>query len=329
MGTVFIIYLYARDSEEAAADFEMAFAEVDRLDATLSNYLPTSELARINRTAYHEAVTTDPEVFGFLRESLDYARRSNGAFDITVGPLMRAWGFFRGHGHYPSDSELAQARAAIGWEKVVLDPASRTVRFQVPGMEFDPGGIGKGYAVDQVVGLLREGGVQSALIDAGSSTIYALGAPPGKNGWPVQIPRPEDRTQSVSTVLLRDTSLSTSGNYEKFFELNGHFYCHIMDPRTGKPVEGMLQTTVIVPRATDSDALSTAMFVMGPTQGVKLLQSISSARGLWILGQPKKVTQMFTWHWPSKVPGAMEADAAMASNQSAVRKSISRGSNHP
>jgi thiamine biosynthesis lipoprotein len=326
MGTVFTIYLYAADNEQAAADFEMAFAEVDRLDATLSNYLPGSELSRINRNASQEAVTTDPEVFEFLRTSFDYARRSDGAFDISVGPLMRAWGFFRGQGHYPSDAELAQARTSVGWEKVTLDPASRTVRFQTAGMELDPGGIGKGYAVDQVVSLLRESGVQSALIDAGSSTIYALGAPPGKNGWPVQIPRPENRKRSVTTVLLRDTSLSTSGNYEKFFTLNGRLYCHIMDPRTGMPVEGMLQTTVIVPQATDSDALSTAMFVMGPARGAKLLQSLPSASGLWIMGRPKAATRMFTWQWPTKIPGATEVRGLAPSKDSAVHNSQARDS---
>jgi thiamine biosynthesis lipoprotein len=302
MGTVFTMYLYAVDGQHAAANFEMAFEEIDRLDATLSNYRPGSELSRINRSAAREAVTTDPEVFGFLQRCMDYSRRSNGAFDITVGPLMRAWGFFRGEGHYPSSAKLAEARKPVGWQYVALNTKLRTVRFTTPGVELDPGGIGKGFAVDSVVALLRESGVTAALVDAGSSSIYALGAPPHEKGWRVQIPRPEDRSKSISTVFLRDTSLSTSGNYEKLFLLNGHVYCHIMDPRSGEPVQGMLQTTVITPLATDSDALSTAMFVMGPTEGGKLLQSVPGASGLWILGD-SKTRRIVAWRWRDGRPG--------------------------
>jgi thiamine biosynthesis lipoprotein len=284
MGTTFTIYLYAPDATAAEANFEAAFDEIERIEEALSNYRPTSELSRINRLAPAEDVTTDPEVFAFLQTSLEYGRRTQGAFDITVGPLMRAWGFFRGEGHYPSPDELARARHNVGWQNVVLDPARRTVHFLKPGVELDPGGIGKGYAVDRVVDLLREAGVTAALIDAGSSTFYALGAPPDQSGWKIRVPRPGDRSRTVSTVILRDESLSTSGSYEKFFKLDGRVYCHIMDPRTGAPVENVLQTTVIAPDATTSDALSTSMFVMGPQTAARLLDAASLVSGLWITG---------------------------------------------
>jgi thiamine biosynthesis lipoprotein len=210
----------------------------------------------------------------------------------------------------------------------VLDPTSRTVRFTAPGVELDPGGIGKGYAVDRVVRVLRESGITSALVDAGASTIRALGAPPGKEGWPVQIPRPKNRQQSVSTVFLRDNSLSTSGNYEKFFKLNGRLYCHIMDPRTGEPVQNMLQTTVIAPQAVDSDALSTAMFVMGPGTGTELLRSVPQAEVLWITDD-SSTTHMITWNWPSEIPGAITAGDYLASQSRVMRKSKQGGSSHP
>src|SRR5262249_42635422 len=182
--------------------------------------------------AAQEAVTTDPEVFQLILRSLEYSRQTDGAFDITVGPLMRAWGFFRGSGHYPTATELAKARVGVGWQNVVLDPTARTGRFTAPGVELDLGAIGKGYAVDRVVAVLKEAGVTSALVDAGSSTLYALGAPPDKPGWTVRVPRPGNRTQTLTTVLLSNQSLSTSGSYEKFFRLNGRTYCHIMNPRT-------------------------------------------------------------------------------------------------
>src|SRR5204862_7533577 len=130
-----------------------------------------------------------------------------------IGPLMKAWGFFRASGHYPSKAELETAKAKVGWQNVHLNAANRTVHFTRNGVELDLGAIGKGYTVDQMASVLRESGIQSALVDAGSSTLYALGAPPGKNGWTVRVPRPGHRDQTVSTVLLRDASLSTSGSY--------------------------------------------------------------------------------------------------------------------
>ena len=300
MGTTFTIYLYAPNQTRADEEFEAAFEEVDRIEEALSNYRESSELSRINRFAGQQKVTTDPEVFNLLQTSFDYSRKSDGAFDITVGPLMRAWGFFRKNGQYPTRSALERARSRTGWTKVDLDPQQRTASFKVPGMELDMGGIGKGYAVDRVIDLLREAGVTSALVDAGSSTLYALGAPPGKDGWKVVVPRPSDRAHAISEVLLRDNSLSTSGSYEKFFRLNGRTYCHIMDPRTGEPVPGMLQTTVIAPTGTATDALSTTMFVMGPTAGRKLLGSMPNTSAIWITNSTNE-THIEQWHWPGRL----------------------------
>lgn len=297
MGSVFTIYLYAKDESQASAAFEAAFDEVERLEEALSNYRDSSELSRINRLADSQPVTTDPEVFGLLQTSLDYSKKTAGAFDITVGPLMKAWGFFRASGHYPSQADLENARAKTGWQHVQLDPANRTVHFANQGMELDLGAIGKGYTVDQMVNVLREAGIHSALVDAGSSTLYALGAPPDKNGWIVRVPRPGHRDQTVSTVLLRDASLSTSGSYEKFFWLNGRVYCHILNPHTGTPVEGMLQTSVIARDGTTTDALSTSMFVMGPQAGKALLSTFPGTAGFWITGETTS-PQMVRWNWP-------------------------------
>jgi len=298
MGTIFTVYLYADSPKSAAPYFDAAFGEIDRLDATLSNYRSTSELSRINRLAGRSPVTTDPEVFTFLQRAMGYSLQSDGAFDMTVGSLMRAWGFFRGEGRYPDTQELKRARGAIGWQHVVLDAKERTVRFTISGIELDPGGIGKGYAVERVAELLREAGIRSGMINAGSSTIYGLGAPPGTKGWTVHVPRPGHDRESLSTVMLRDQALSTSGSYEKFFRLNGTTYCHIMDPRTGLPVQAMLQTTVITPSATDSDALSTAIFVLGPDRGKKLLDSYPKTGALWLQGKDPYASKTISWHWP-------------------------------
>jgi thiamine biosynthesis lipoprotein len=167
-------------------------------------------------------------------------------------------------------------------------------------VELDLGAIGKGDAVDRVVTVLREAGVTAALVDAGSSTIYALGAPPGESGWKVRVPSPGDRSKNISTVLLRDASLSTSGNYEKFFQLNGATYSHIMDPRTGVPVQDMVQTTVIAKDGTTTDALSTSLFVMGRSASKKLLETMPDVAAIWLRGKASS-PRIESSHWPSCV----------------------------
>ncbi len=294
MGTDFTLYIYAADAAAADREAERVFAIVDQLDALLSNYNPQSELSRINHEAANRAVTTDPETFRFLQESLSWSARSDGAFDITVGKLMKAWGFFRSTGHVPSDAELAPVRAETGWKRVVLDADTRTVRFTSPGVELDPGGIGKGFAVDAAVKALRADGVHAALFSAGSSTIYGLGTPPHESGWKVRVPNPQHAGTAISSVVLHDTSLSTANCSEKHFVVSGHLYCHIMDPRTLRPVEGRLQATVIAPSATDSDALSNAMFVMDLQGRKQLMRSLPRADAALVV-QAGGASEKFRW----------------------------------
>jgi thiamine biosynthesis lipoprotein len=276
MGTEFSIDLYVADERRATQISDEAFEEIDRLDELLSNYRPASELSRISREAGAGPVTTDPETFAFLERSNYWSAESNGAFDITVGPLLRAWGFFFHGGRIPSDVELAALRKDIGWENISLDANTRTVRFATGrAMDLDPGSIGKGFAVDRVVSLLRAEGITSAFISAGRSTLYGIGSPPGEDGWPVNVPDPHHPGVIASKVLLKDESLSTGACTEKFFIKDGHRYCHIFDPHTMRPVEGMLQTTVIDPSATDSDALSTVAFVLAPEASTRFFTSLS------------------------------------------------------
>ena len=267
MGTIFTLDLYARDESSATQLSEEAFDVIDRMDDELSNYKPSSELSRISHNAGSTAITTDPETFEFLERSLYWSRESHGAFDITVGPLLRAWGFFSHGGHIPSRAELITLRDKVGWQNIMLDRATRTVRFHDGRpMDLDPGSIGKGFAVDLAVESLRANGVTAALLSAGGSTLYAIGAPPGELGWPVRISDPRKPGAVVDRILLKDESLSTGACTQKFFIRNGHRYCHIFNPHTMRPVEGMLQTSVIDPSATDSDALSTVAFVLTPAE---------------------------------------------------------------
>jgi thiamine biosynthesis lipoprotein len=296
MGTVFAIHLYAESESQAQSFFEVAFEEIERLEETLSKFRPSSEISRINRLAAEQAVTTDPEVFSLLEQSLCYSEQSGGAFDITVGPLMRTWGFFRSEGHFPGLEELTEARERTGFDKILLDPGTRRIGFAVPGMELDLGAIGKGYAVDQAVEILREAAVNAALVVAGSSTVYALGAPPEENGWKIHVPDPLDRTRKISTVKLCNRAISTSGSYERFFELNGRRYCHVMDPRTGMPVEGVLQSTLIGSDGAMTDAISNALFVLG-ADNKALLSRFEEVSALSVLTDDHG-PRILKWNWP-------------------------------
>jgi thiamine biosynthesis lipoprotein len=286
MGTQFTVYLYAQTEVEASGVADEVFDEVDRIEQELSNYRQSSELSRIDREAASAPVTTDPETFRFLQESVHWSEVSDGAFDITVGPLMKVWGFFDHAGHIPPAAELQRIRPMVGYRNIELDPAKRTVQFRVAGVDLDPGGIGKGFAVDAAVAILRAHHVPAALISAGSSTVYALGAPPGKKGWAVVVPDGSPDRVPISTVLLRDTSLSSANCNEKNFTAGGHLYCHIMDPRTLQPVEGRLHVSVVDPSATASDALSNVLFVDTPAESLAFLARYApEARALIVSGK--------------------------------------------
>ena len=263
MGATYTVALYGDDRNRMEAAVEAAFDEVRRLDQLLSNYRPTSDLSEVNRYAAERPVKVTPELFQFLEQCVEYSRQSQGAFDITVGPLMKLWGFYKGAGHLPRKAEVDQALGKIGYRNILLDPGTRTVRFARPGVELDPGGIGKGYAVDKMVEALKENGIDSALISAGGSSIYALGTPNNGQGWEVKIRDPKDAAKTVARVYLKDESLSTSGSYEKFFEADGRIYSHIMDPRTGYPAEGVLSVSVIAPKTLDSEAWTKPYFILG------------------------------------------------------------------
>lgn len=275
MACEYAIEAYGRDPDALPRLLEEALDEVDRIDRLMSHYKASSPLSRINREAAQHPVSVEPELFDFVAESMRYHRESDGAFDITVGPLMKAWGFFRGEGHRPTDADLRDARARVGAGHVILDAAAKTIAFDSPGVELDLGGIAKGYAVDRVASLLKDRHVTAALISSGGSTIYGLGAPPGRDGWPVTIQDPLDPRAAALTVTLKDRALSVAGASEKWFEVDGVRYSHIMDPRTGWPVQGVLSVVVLAGTGTAGDALDDAFFVLGADASRRYLDRLS------------------------------------------------------
>lgn len=264
MGSSFSLVLYGAERARLEAAADLAFREAHRLDAMLSNYRDESEWSHVNREAAAHPVDVTPELFSLLSSCLEYSRQSDGAFDITVGALMKVWGFYKGEGRMPRPADVTDALAKVGYRHVLLDPSARTVRFSRPGIELDPGGIGKGYAVDRIVDVLKRERVDVALVSAAGSSIYGLGAPPeDSRGWPITIRSPRDPNEEAATVFLRNMSLSTSGSYEKFFWAEGRTYSHIMDPRTGYPARGTSSVSVLAERTLDSEAWTKPFFING------------------------------------------------------------------
>ena len=264
MGSTYSIALYGYDRVRMEAAADAAFDEVRRLDDLLSNYKPESEWGEVNRRAAEKPMKVSPESFRLLSACLDYSRESEGAFDISVGPLMKVWGFYKGSGHLPHRPEVLAALTKVGYRHIHLDSGAQTVWFDRSGVELDPGGIGKGYAVDRMVDVLKQNGVQIALVAGSGSSIYGMGAPPTEpKGWRVDIRDPRNPNKSSAEIFLRDTSMSTSGSYEKFFRAEGRTYAHIMDPRTGYPAQGSVSVSVIAPRTIDSEAWAKPYFVNG------------------------------------------------------------------
>ena len=263
MGSTYSLVLYGEDRDRLEGASEEAFEEVRRLDRMLSNYRPGSEWSEVNRYAAERPVKVSAELFRLLSACVEYSRQSEGAFDISVGPLMKVWGFYKGSGHLPQKADVLGALSRVGYRNIFLDAANKTVRFARQGVELDPGGIGKGYAVDRMVDILRKDGITAALISASGSSMYALGAPPGEPGWKVKIRDPKDDANTVAEVTLKDESMSTSGSYEKFFRAEGKLYSHIMDPRTGFPAEAALSASVIAPLTLDSEAWTKPYFING------------------------------------------------------------------
>ncbi len=280
MGTKFEIAAFGPDIGRQREAIEAAFEEIERLERQMNYYSKTSELTHINHNAARAPVIVEKELFDLLAHCIGYSRATGGAFDITVGPLMKAWGFHNHKGRVPEPEELQSVMNAVGYEHVTLESSLRMVRFDREGIELDLGGIAKGYAVDKAAKMLRESGVDSALITAGTSSICAIGAPPGQSAWNVAVSDPRDRSQSIASIQLRDQSISTSSCYEKTFKVDGRSYCHIMDPRTGRPIEEIISATVVSTLGVEAEALSKAVIVLGAARAKELLKTHKEARAV-------------------------------------------------
>jgi thiamine biosynthesis lipoprotein len=273
MGTLFSITMYAPDEVSARGGAEEAFARVAELDRIMTDYDPSSELMRLCAHPAGEAVRVSEDLFDVMRESQRVAKETGGAFDITVGPYVRAWREARKSGKLPSGEELAAMKSRVGYEKLRLDERGRTVTMLAPGMKLDLGGIGKGWAADAALKVLRKRGITRALV-AASGDIAIGDAPPDKVGWKVGIAAMDGMPDQVSRmVVLSNAGISTSGDTEQFVEINGMKYSHIVDPVTGLGLTNRVQVTIIGPNATVTDGLDTPLGVMGVKRGIEFVDA--------------------------------------------------------
>lgn len=263
MGTYANVTLVTADSLASAPAARRAQARLVWVDSLMSNWTQTSEVARVNREAAHADVVLHPAVAHVVECALRVGRESDGAFDITVEPLVRMWGFLGGPKRVPSEAERAAAFEKVGPRRLHFEDSSGTLRFEREGVRIDLGGIAKGYAVDEAAAALRNAGVRAALVDL-SGNMFAIGSPATSPAWRIGIRDPRDRVGYFARLHLRDEAISTSGKYEQFVVEGGRTFGHIMDSRTGWPAEGLISVTVVATTAMEADAWSTSLFVLGP-----------------------------------------------------------------
>jgi FAD:protein FMN transferase len=260
LGTFVTITVHGTDREKLQRAVDAAFTEFEKVDALLSVHRSDSELAQLN--ASDGPALVSPELFDAMKTAIALAAKTGGAFDPTIGPLAGLWGFLWREYRLPPEAELERVLPLVGYTNLILK-LNREITLK-KGMRLDFGGIGKGMAVDRAIEVLRRAGIDSAMVKA-AGDLRVIGLPPGKKFWIVQTEDPAKRGKR-EMIRLRSGALSTSGSYENFFVANGRRYSHILDPRTGLPVQGLASCTVFAPTCTESDALATAFFVLGVEQ---------------------------------------------------------------
>ena len=278
MGTTARLVVYASNRAQADTGARAVFTRISELEARLSDYREDSELSALDRSAGGPAVVVSRDLFEVLSRAQDLARRSDGAFDVTAGALSRLWRTARRTGALPDPAEIVAARGLVGHSHLELLPAARRARLDRPGMRLDLGGIAKGYAADEALRVLRNKRLPRSLVVLGGEVV-AGSPPPGLSGWTVAVHTPGP---PEAPLLLTDAAASTSGDEEQFLEVDGVRYSHVYDPRTGEALTGRRSVTIVAREGMDADALATAVSVLGPEEGLALVESVPDAAALFV-----------------------------------------------
>jgi thiamine biosynthesis lipoprotein len=267
MGTRVYVELWSEDPVKVDAAMEAVMTEMRRIDDLMSHYKPESQLSQINERANSEPVQVDKELFDLIKLSTYYSQITEGAFDITYASVGYLYDY-RKHIH-PTEEQIKSALPAVNWRNMLLDESHHSVRFEHPGMRIDLGGIGKGYAVDRGIDILKARGITHALVTAGGDSRIIgdrLGRP-----WLVAIQHPDNPQKVVTRIPLTDSAVSTSGDYERYFDENGVRYHHIIDPHTGHSASKVRSATILAPTATQTDGMSKTAFVLGAEKTLEII----------------------------------------------------------
>jgi thiamine biosynthesis lipoprotein len=277
MGSVAEITLYGESRAQCIEAANAAFAEFDRVEKLMSVFDSKSQLSMVNHHSHETELSVDRRIVEVLQHAGKFYEMTDGAFDVTVEPLMELYGFRTGRSQkqIPSDKEIIEVVESVGMNKLWIDPEQSTVSLLHPRTQLDFGGIAVGYALDRAVASLKSFDIESALINH-SGDIFALGAPPDNDGWDVGITDPLHPDAIITSTKVKDKAISTSGNYENYIDFDGVHYGHILNPQTGEPASVILSSTVIANSAVEADALSTGTFVMGVLKGMKLVESLKN-----------------------------------------------------
>jgi thiamine biosynthesis lipoprotein len=293
MGVPFRIVLYAPSPNSAEDAAAAAFQRIKRLNDIMTDYDSDSELSRLSQTSgQKQAVPVSPDLWVVLNRAQELAQRSEGAFDVTVGPYVNLWRFARSQGKLPDPGRLAKARLAVGYTKMQLDPEHHAVKLLAPNMRLDLGGIAKGYAVDQALRVLSGLGLTNALVSGGGDMAVS-GPPPGQEGWRIELP-PLDASNAPPArfVVLSQAGISTSGDLFQRLEINGIRYSHIVDPRTGVGLTDHSLVTVIAPDDFTADGLTKVMSVLNPRDALKFIAKTPQA-AVRIVRKPEDKIELY------------------------------------
>lgn len=278
MGTRIYVELWDDDPAKGDQAIEAVMAEMRRIDELMSHYKPESELSQINARAAREPVQVDPELFDLIKLSLHYSQITEGAFDITYASVGHLYDY--PHHIRPSEQQIEAALPAVNWRNLLLDPAHHSVRFEHAGMRIDLGGIGKGYAVDRGIAILKARGIKHAVVTAGGDS-RIIGDRMGRP-WLVGIRNPDDKNKVVTRIPIIDSAMSTSGDYERYFDENGVRYHHIIDPHTGHSASKVRSATVLGPTATQTDGMSKTAFVLGPEKALEIINRMPEYDAIFV-----------------------------------------------
>jgi FAD:protein FMN transferase len=272
MGTKFRIIVYAPDQATADKASKAAFERVEALNRIMSDFNPESELMRLCAKAGGDSVVVSEELFFVLSKAQEVSKLSDGAFDVTVGPVVRLWRLSRRTGKLPDPEKLAAARELVGYQNVKLDEKNRTVQLAKKGMLLDLGGIAKGYAADEAIAALKRHALTRALVAAGGD-IAVSGPPPGEDGWKIEIEAADDEDgKPRRTLVLHDAGVSTSGEKEQYVEIDGKRYSHIVDPKTGIGLIGRMSVTVVAPNGITSDSMTKVVMILSPDKAMPIVE---------------------------------------------------------